>query len=436
MAALMGAVPPSPVDAHAPVSLEERSGRAVRSLYLLAMIAVLGGLINNAFLCFVNTRVMAVHDGYVMIGELICIGCALIVAMDRKIGLYLGFSVFLAYMLLLFALRHQFDPKPIRDILIPFAFYFAGARLGSMRLADTIVTTSVVIVVVMGLFEYFAVETYLNFFNVLGYYLSRGAIRVQEAYGQTRGLFISGVRPEPRTILSFLGQHRVSSVFLEPVSAGNFGVIIYAWTLYRSGMRLRWLTMAGGLSVIVMADARFGLYTCILMTVMRPFFQIIPRTVWLVLPFFALAVFAIYGLSTGTHGGPNDISGRFQVTAFLLTQLSASVVFGAEVTDQFTADSGFAYTLTQFGIFGFLGLWALFVYAPAKTTKAWNFHCMAIIYFLLLMIISNSGYSLKTAGLLWFMLGSANGFSPKGDEEAQSPAQDLSLSPEPRSALS
>lgn len=435
MATFTGAVPPKPAGAEAPVTAEERSRRSARSLYILAMIAVIGGIVNNAILCFINTRFMAVHDSHVMMGELICIGCALIVAMDRKIGLYLGFGVFLAYMLLLFALRHQFDPKPIRDILIPFAFYFAGSRLGSPRFADTVVTTAVVIVVVMGLFEYFAVETYLNFFNVLGYYLSRGAVRLQETYGQTRGLFISGLRPEPRTILPFLGQHRVSSVFLEPVSAGNFGVIIYAWTLFRSGMRLRWLTMAGGLFVIVMADARFGLYTCILMTLMRPFFQIIPRTVWLVLPFLALTAFALYGLSTGTHGGPNDIAGRFQVTAFLLTQLDASVVFGSEATDQFTADSGFAYTLTQFGLFGFIGLWALFVYAPAKTAKAWNFHSMAIIYFLLLLIISNSGYSLKTAGLLWFMLGTANGVLPEEDE-AQSPAQDASSSPAPRSALS
>lgn len=435
MAGLSGTVPSAPIADRAPATAEERRARSMRSLYLLSVIAVIGGLVNNAFLCFVNTRVMAVHDSHVMIGELIFISCALIVALDRRIGLYLGFGVFLSYMLLLFALRHQFDPKPIRDILVPFAFYCAGSRLGNLRLADGIVTASVVIVVVVGLFEYFAVETYLDYFNVLGYYLSRGAIRIQETYGQTRGLFISGLRPEPRTILSFLGQHRVSSVFLEPVSAGNFGVIVYAWTLYRKGMRLRWLTMAGALTVIVMADARFGLYTCILMTVLTPFYQWIAKSIWLVLPFVALAAFAIYGLSTGTHGGPNDISGRFQVTAFLLTQLSAGVVFGSEVSDQFTADSGFAYTLVQFGIFGFIGLWALFVFAPGKTARAWNFHSTAIIYFLLLLIISNSGYSLKTAGLFWFILGTANGFAGE-DDTAQSPAQERSSSPGPVNALS
>ncbi len=55
---------------------------------------------------------------------------------------------------------------------------------------------------------------------------------------------------------------------------------------------------------------------------------------------------------------------------------------------------------------------------------------MAIIYFLLLMLISNSGYSLKTGGLLWFILGVANGVIAWGGAD-QKPAQDLSSSPGP-----
>lgn len=55
---------------------------------------------------------------------------------------------------------------------------------------------------------------------------------------------------------------------------------------------------------------------------------------------------------------------------------------------------------------------------------------MAIIYFLLLMIISNSGFSLKTGGVLWFILGTANGVAPR-DEADQNPAQDVSSSPGP-----
>jgi putative polymerase len=434
MAGLTGTVPPLPLGGRAPVTAVERGQSLARSLYLLAIVAVLGGMLNNTFLCFVNTRLFAVRDSHVMLGELIFIGCALIVALDRKIGLYMSFGVFFAYMLLLFALRHEFDPKPVRDILVPLAFYFAGLRVASLRVADFLVASSAIIVLAFGLFEFFAVETFLDYFNVMGYYLARGSLSLTDTFGHTRGLFISGLRPEPRTILPFLGQHRVSSVFLEPVSTGNFGVIIYAWALFRKEMRLRWVTFACALTMIVLADARFGLYSCIVMTLLRPFFQIIPRTVWLVAPFLILTLLTIYGLVSGTHGGPNDISGRLNVTAHLITQLGAGVILGADATDRFTADSGIAYSLTQFGLLGFVGLWALFVFAPAKTARAWNFHSMAIIYFLLLMIISNSGYTLKTAGLVWFILGTANALKP--EDWDQKPAQDLSSRPGPRSAES
>jgi putative polymerase len=185
--------------------------------------------------------------------------------------------------------------------------------------------------------------------------------------------------------------------------------------------------------VIVMADARFGLYSCIVMTLLYPFYHLIARSVWMCLPFLFLTLLAIYGLDSGTHGGPNDISGRFQVTAYLLTQLNLNVVLGTEVTSQFTADSGLAYTLTQFGIFGFIALWGTFVFAPAKSTNAWKFHSMAIIYYLLLLIISNSGYSIKTAALFWFILGTANSL-PGGAN--QSLPQALSNSPGRKRALS
>ena len=431
MASLTGTVPPLPVGGRAPVTSEERGTSLARSLYLLAILAVFGSLLNNTFLCFVNTRMFAVRDSHVMLGELICIACALIVALDRKIGLYMSFGVFFGYMLVLFAFRQVFDPKPVRDILVPFAFYFAGLRIASPRLADFLVAAAAIFVVAFGLFEYFDVDTYLNYFNVLGYYLARGSLTLTDTFGHTKGLFISGVRAEPRTIFPFLGLHRVSSIFLEPVSTGNFGVIVYAWALFRKEMRLRWVTFACALTMICLADARFGLYSCIVMTMLRPFFQIIPRTVWVILPFLFLALLTIYGLVSGTHGGPNDISGRMNVTAHLITQLGLPVVLGVEMTDKFTADSGLAYSLTQFGIVGFIGLWALFVFAPGRTARAWNFHSMAIIYFLLLMLISNSGYSLKTGGLLWFILGVANSVT-SWDEADQKPAQDLSSSPGPR----
>ncbi|MCX8999630.1 hypothetical protein NOF55_21215 [Rhizobiaceae bacterium BDR2-2] len=374
---------------------------------LLIVTAVIGGLTFNFLLCFVNTRITQTWESYVMLCELILIVCAFAAAFDRKAGIYLFLGIFVAYMVLLFTFRGETDAKAVRDIIVPVAFYFMGAKARNLPLADTLVAVSVAIVVAFGLFEYLAPELFLDYFNVLGYYLSRGSLNLHETFGNTRGFFISGLRPEPRTILPFLGQHRVASIFLEPVSTGNFGVIAYSWALFRTGMRLRIPVMVGALIVIALGDARFGLYTCALITALLPFLRFTPRLLWFVMPFMMLALVAAYGIATGTQGGDNSLGGRMAVTAHILTALSLDVVLGLETTDQFTADSGLAYTLTKFGIGGFIALWGALVFAPIRDPKAWTYLTMVLIYLLLLMLISNSFYSIKTGALLWFILGTA-----------------------------
>jgi putative polymerase len=371
------------------------------------IVSVMGGLTFNFFLCFVNTRVMAISDSHVMLMELACIGAAFLVAADRRAGFYLILGIFTTYMVFLFTLRGQNDIKALRDIFIPVVFFAMGSRLADVRLADRLAVWSAIIVLAFACFEYFLLDIYLEWFNVLGYYISRGTVTMAESFGATKGLFISGLRPEPRTLLPFLGQHRVSSVFLEPVSMGNFAAILFAWAMFRRGWSGRWFLFPAAISMTVFADARFGLFTCILMVVLTPFYRIIPRTIWLVLPLFFLAVIGAYGLESGTHGGDNSLSGRIEATASIISKLPVGVVLGVESTDGFTADSGMAYTLTKFGLFGFAALWALFVFQPLRNARAWEFHSMMILYLILIMVISNSFFSIKTAALMWFLTGTA-----------------------------
>ncbi len=373
-----------------------------------AFAVVFGAMTFNLFLCFVNTRVFTVVDTHVMMAELVFISCAFAFAADRRAGMYVVLAIYISYMFVLFALRNQIDLKALRDVFVPVVFYFMGQRLGNARLADRLVTFSIVFVLCFGLFEYLATELFLDYFNVIGYYISRGTINVADLWGQTRGLYVSGIRPEPRTLLPFLGQHRVASIFLEPVSEGNFGAIVFAWGLFRRNMQFRFLTIACALAIIVMADARFGLYICILMTLLYPFYPLVPKPVWFVLPFLLIAIIAYYGLVTGTNGGPNNIAGRFEATAAILTSLDFANVIGSEASTEFTSDSGLTYTLVSFGLFGFAGLWAMLVYAPVKDARAWKFQSMVILYFLLLLTISNSGYSIKTGAMLWFLFGTAS----------------------------
>jgi putative polymerase len=66
-------------------------------------------------------------------------------------------------------------------------------------------------------------------------------------------------------------------------------------------------------------------------------------------------------------------------------------------------------------------MWSLFVLAPARDLDSWRYRIFAAVYMTLLLIISNSIYSIKTAALLWYLVGALDAL-PKA-APVESPAQ-------------
>lgn len=370
---------------------------------------VLAALTFNAVLCFVNTVLFPVSDLMVIGSEFSIISLAMIFALDRRIEPYLILALLISYALLIMAMRPMFDPKAIRDFMIPVVFYCLGRRRSSMQTTDRIVVASGVIVVVFGLFEYLAFDTFQKYFNIIQYYVARGTVAPSDVSSQTGTLFASGVRPDARTLLPFLGMHRVSSVFLEPVSTGNFGAILYIWALCRPGMRGRAIVFASAAIIIVLADARFGAYTCIAATAAAIAFHRFPRFFWFYMPLAMMCGIAIYGFESSQVDWTNSISGRILWTARLLTSLPFGGAMGVAADKPFLSDSGYAYSINEIGLIGFIVFWALFIFSAPADRAAWRLRACAATYFSLLLVISDSPYSIKTAALFWFMLGSMDG---------------------------
>jgi putative polymerase len=373
-----------------------------------AMVAIiLATLLFNFVLCFVNTNVLRVPAAGVIGSEATLIGLSVLLLVDRARDMLLLVGVYAAYGLFLCAVQGVFDPKPIRDILIPIVFYFAGSRLGTLRWGDRIVTMAVWIVLFFGLFEYFFLPLFIKYFDVLGYYVSRGTVQSIAAEGSTDRLFVSGMRYEGRTLLPFLGEHRVSSIFLEPVSVGNFGGICFSWIVLRHwGAPLRILLhLLPVITIFVFADARFGLMVSLASI---PIFAISSRLRWepvLLAPFAVMIGLAIIGFTYPDVPWDNTFRGRQLLSGQMLSNLPLQEVLAFVHTDRFTSDSGYTYTLTQIGLIGFSFVWGLFVLAPAKGLAAWRYKVFTAAYITLLLTISNSIYSIKTAALLWYLIG-------------------------------
>ena len=84
--------------------------------------------------------------------------------------------------------------------MIPFAFFLLGLRARDLRSADFIVVISAAVVTAVALFEYFFVDVYLRYFNIIMYYVARGSVATERLEILSTNLFESGIRPEGRAL--------------------------------------------------------------------------------------------------------------------------------------------------------------------------------------------------------------------------------------------
>ena len=377
---------------------------------------VLGAMTFNMALCFVNTKVGGVGNGAIIGCEIVVIGTVLLLSYPViDYGRFLVVATALIYLMALAAYRTAFHGegiqiKPVRDLLIPIAFFFFGLRAADIRLADRLVQVAAGIVVVVGLIEYAFPDRFTDVFNIARFYIDRGSMASGQS-PQSSNLFISGMRPDVlggRNLLPFLGDHRVSSVFLEPISAGNFGIILFLWALMRSiaTRRLFWGTFAAAATMIVLSDSRFGAMFCIVATGIALLPVALGAVVAALIPAVALtALFVLPGQFEKMHVLGNGFISRLILSGHFIAALDLQNWFGIRTPDFQPFDSGYAYSFIGFGIVGVAALWAVFWMIDGPGWQFRSFRNLVGAYYGVLLCVSNSPYTIKTASLLWFLLG-------------------------------
>jgi putative polymerase len=408
---------------------EPNHARAVGRI--LAPLVVFAAALANFGLCFIDTNVFRVNPTVVILSEIVLIAIALSLIWYRGTVLYVFLLVLSVYFFSVMLVRSDFDPKIIRDLLIPFVFFLLGNHLGSVRSCDRLVAFLILLALGTALFEWLALDTYLRFFDVIRYYVARGTESHLEADSAllirgadtAAGLYVNGTRFEERTLLPFLGSHRVSGIFLEPVSVGNFGAIAFAWVLLRDRGRV-WPLVAKSLAIatiLVLADARFGFYLCIFTLVLYLAAPMIRPTMLLFGPFLVMIGLVAYAGVHGQGAPSNELAGRLMHAADSLVELDSWQVFGLSISDVFiggyTGDSGYGYMLVKVGLVGLTAIWTLFIYAPVFDRDAWRFKVFIAFYAVSLLSISASLFTIKTAALLWFLYGTLN--NPERDDAGE-----------------
>ena len=399
---MYSSVRPSPAR---PQPVADASGK--RRLLLAILI---GATVYQAVLCFVHTHFFKTTTAVVGAAELcIYIACAVLLLKRIELSFVAILAMVGAYLLSLALLRSSLDPKGFRDIIILVLFYFLGRNFGDVKFADRALKVIICIVLVMGFFELLLTDLYSNLFNVFSYYLSQGNMTGNN-WVEGSKLALNGVRPEGigRTILpSLLGSHRVSSIFLEPVSMGNFSVIVAAWGLSKGGEQWRQMVLFCGAAAIMiaLADSRYGMVTVALMILARLALHGVSNRMVMVLPFVCAVILVLFGMYYGSRYGDN-IPGRLYSSGITMIGFGAAEIFGLAGYNVNFGDMGYSIILTRFGLLGLTVLWVCLWMMKMRDEPGERFRTYVVIYMSLILCISGTSlFALKSAGVLWFLLG-------------------------------
>ena len=376
----------------------------------LIMGVMIAAVTYQAVLCLLNTLGIRTSAALVGVSEaLILMACVPFLIRRLSTGAIILGLLAGAYVCLASLVSGQLNVKALRDLIIPICFLWLGWNLGRPELVDHLLKCIIAIVLFMGFFELWFLDTYTRFFDIFGYYVSTGNLQPITEYERESRLQLNGIRPEGigRTLLpGLLGSHRVSSVFLEPVSLGNFATMIAAWGLSRDNQEWRnsIFFVVSAIILMVLSDSRFALLLVPLMLAMR--FLLHGKGYYLALlaPFAAILMLLVVGNFVTDKIGDTFL-GRLAISGWALLDFDIYTLFGLAPPANF-GDMGYAYALSRFGLPLCLLLWFCFWLLPMPDERGVRFRAFVAVYVALILSVSGTSlFAFKTAALLWFMAG-------------------------------
>ncbi len=376
----------------------------------------------NLVLCFINTKHwMTVGTLHVALCSLAIEGAGLLVVWQDvglaslEVAALTGLGV-----AGLAALNPALDLKIVFDLAIPPVFFLLGRRT-ALRDADRVLGWLLVLVIAVGLVEIEFTDLFQTQLDILGFYTNKGLVDVNATNYNANQFFTSAERSADagRTMLPFLfGPHRVSSIFLEPISMGGFPIVGLAWLL---SVRLpwtfrRWMLLCGIGLCIVLPDSRYAALSCLLLAAFRFVPWRTSSAVAALLPIAAVLGLLLLGAATlQPFEVPlllsDDFPGRLTYSGKLLFSWGWADWLNLDPTPTYTSDTGYAYLVKGVGLP--LALLLLFHAASGRLAgRAATMRGMVALYAATALCIGASFFSIKTAGLLWFLYGAAQDEGP------------------------
>jgi hypothetical protein len=199
---------------------------------------------------------------------------------------------------------------------------------------------------------------------------------------------------------------------------GNFAVIltIFLATFFKHlTPQHRWFYI--GLIVAILITSRSRMATALVIISVIVYFLVRFFPVWINLfwfPFFVFISFITFfyiGSTVDPYGNLGDtIFGRLFHTSFLFFQMDLyNFILGDPSVLGRYRDSGLIYFLNSMTLFGLIGFWLYFftVIRPVTREQMILLTLASIYFYATLAVSGTSAFSIKTAALLWVLIGFA-----------------------------
>lgn len=359
----------------------------------------------NPLLAIVNGHVHTLSGGAVaLVQAMLTIGALVLGGFSRgKLTRWMVMAWVLAVIFLGLSLfRGDLAVKNLGDVLIIPAFIALGQRIRPNMLVRLVIGLQIAITIV-GVFELAFPSLFANIFKVVEYYVStRGYDEANFWAGND--LFLSSQRPGGRLLLDGFGLHRGSSLFLEPVSLGNW-VIVVAIFLAGFWRDLSWTARnflgLSNLVLLVVCDGRLALGVCMVLALYAPFARKVPSLLsFFYLPGVLLLLTVLIGAGFLSSTG-DTLPGRLNVGFHALVGLDLADMM-AVGTQALNADAGWVYFIQTQSLLVGCAMWALITLTHlGEDGEARMFKHGLALFLALCLPISYSVLSIKTMSILW-----------------------------------
>jgi putative polymerase len=378
----------------------------------------------NAGLALINARVKPLTGNTVILCEVLIVAASHLYILrhfqTRMVNWYFLALAFAVFAILRISVTDNLDAKYFRDIFVIITFVLLGMTSTQHRAIQMMAVLQVAVILGI-LLEAACIECYSDVFAVKDFYISTRGLSETDFTNLSSDLYVSATRPEAR-FMPFFDLHRLSSIFLEPVSLGNFMIMTAGFTA------AFWNQMSTGLRAFFVASATLMLFACdgrlaalatvaiIAMTVGHRF---LPRhTGLLFLP--AVAALAIFVTSTaGLKSGTDDLTGRVAYTAEILSGLSLYDFAGwSDSLLERSVDAGLVYLIITQSLLGVAIIWTFITLSAGESSPEQKIYKNSLLLYLALtMMVSYSFVSIKTAAPIWFIFGALLAMPAQVDDE-------------------